>query len=250
MLNITGECLEKICNKGVYHEKLKSDMDQNLKGKGKTKASKAILSEVLIPLPEIDNIPLENNNLKIDKNNLPTVGCFTLLNTYNKMNCADFSSDGSIIASGFKDGTIMIWILDVNMQLDISGKDLIIKNKDELLRDLENFKESKYKKIIVKSAEEVQADLNLEAEKEKQQEEKINEESPAFEEIVQKHRKFKLNGHVDAVFGISISHNKKYILSCSFDESVRLWSVHTRHTLVVYKGHFSPVLCVKFSPYE
>jgi hypothetical protein len=64
---------------------------------------------------------LEVNNLKIDKNNLPTVGCFTILNTHNKMNCADITNDGSIIAFGFKDGVILVWILDNDMQLDING---------------------------------------------------------------------------------------------------------------------------------
>ena len=66
------------------------------------------------------------NNLKIDKSSLPTVGCFTLLNTYNKMNCADFANDGSLVAAGFKDGSIVIWVLDNTMQLEITGNDLYI----------------------------------------------------------------------------------------------------------------------------
>jgi len=49
---LTGESLEKICNKGVYCEKLKQDIDMTIKSKGKTKAEKAILSTVMIPLPE------------------------------------------------------------------------------------------------------------------------------------------------------------------------------------------------------
>jgi len=52
LLNLTGESLEKICNKGVYCEKLKQDIDMTIKSKGKTKAEKAILSTVMIPLPE------------------------------------------------------------------------------------------------------------------------------------------------------------------------------------------------------
>jgi len=52
LLNLTGESLEKICSKGVYCEKLKQDMDLTIKNKGKTKMEKAILSKLMIPLPE------------------------------------------------------------------------------------------------------------------------------------------------------------------------------------------------------
>ena len=37
------------------------------------------------------------------------------------MNCADITNDGSIISFGFKDGIILVWILDNDMQLDING---------------------------------------------------------------------------------------------------------------------------------
>ena len=38
------------------------------------------------------------------------------------MNCADFTNDGALIAAGFKDGTIMLWVLDSELQIDITGK--------------------------------------------------------------------------------------------------------------------------------
>ena len=52
LMNETGENLEKICNMGVYYEKLKQDLDLTIKSKGKTKTEKAILSKVMIPMPE------------------------------------------------------------------------------------------------------------------------------------------------------------------------------------------------------
>jgi hypothetical protein len=75
----------------------------------------------MIPIPEIyfDNLPLENTSIKINKN--PTIGCITLLNTHNKLNCADMSADGGVIACGFKDGSIMIWVIDKDIDLDLSG---------------------------------------------------------------------------------------------------------------------------------
>jgi WD40 repeat protein len=74
-------------------------------------------------------------------------------------------------------------------------------------------------------------------------------EGEVYEDIIKKQRKFRLLGHTDAIFCVSISSDKKYIISGSFDQTVRLWSVFTKQTLVVYKGHFAPVLSVKFSPF-
>jgi hypothetical protein len=72
----------------------------------------------------LESIPLEITNIKIDKKSLPTIGCFTLLNTHNKMNCADITNDGAIITFGFKDGVILAYVLDNEMHLDINGKEV------------------------------------------------------------------------------------------------------------------------------
>ncbi len=121
---------------------------------------------------------------------------------------------------------------------------------DDVLKNLEYLKETKYSKIYGKSAEEIQENLKKEVEENENLDKSNIEEKPAFEEIINKHRKFKLVGHSDSIFGISISNDKKFLLSCSFDETIRLWSIYTRSAFVVYKGHFSPVLCVKFSSFK
>lgn len=72
----------------------------------------------------------------------------------------------------------------------------------------------------------------------------------AFEEIIKKHRMIKLVGHTCSIYSISISPDKKYLISGSYDETIRLWNFFTKNTLVIYKGHFAPVLCVKFSPFS
>lgn len=92
--------------------------------KGKAKGEKNTLAKYLIPIPEsyFDNLPIEQVNLKIEKNANITIGCFTLLNTHNKMNCADMTADGSILTCGFKDGSIQVWITDKDLVLDINGK--------------------------------------------------------------------------------------------------------------------------------
>ena len=128
LLNISGEEIEKINGRtAIYYNKIRKDVDLQIKGKGRGRGEKNILSKVLIPVPDLVNesVPLEINSLKIDKKNPPTVGCFTILNSHNSMNCADITTDGSIVCCGFKDGSIMVWILDKDMEIEINGNNQI-----------------------------------------------------------------------------------------------------------------------------
>lgn len=59
----------------------------------------------------------------------------------------------------------------------------------------------------------------------------------------------RLIGHSGPVYGVSISPDNKYLLSCSEDKSTRLWSLDSYSGLVAYKGHDSPVWDVAFGPY-
>ncbi len=123
LLNLTGEEVEKINSRtAIYYNKIKRDNEALNKTRGRAgKNDKNTLSRYLIPIPEayFDSLPLENTSLKINKN--PSIGCITLLNTNNRMNCADMSVDGGVIACGFKDGSIMVWVIDKEIDLDISG---------------------------------------------------------------------------------------------------------------------------------
>lgn len=58
----------------------------------------------------------------------------------------------------------------------------------------------------------------------------------------------KLIGHSGPIYGISFSPDNKFLLTCSEDKTVRLWSLDTFTALVSYKGHNQPVWDVKFSP--
>ncbi|KAJ2886559.1 Transcription initiation factor TFIID subunit 5 [Coemansia aciculifera] len=58
----------------------------------------------------------------------------------------------------------------------------------------------------------------------------------------------KLVGHSGAVFGLDISFDSKYLISCSEDKTTRLWSLDTYTNVVCYKGHNYPVWDVSFAP--
>ncbi len=58
-----------------------------------------------------------------------------------------------------------------------------------------------------------------------------------------------LTGHSGPVYGLSLSPGRDYLLSCSEDGSIRLWSLLLWTNLVCYKGHNFPVWDVCFSPH-
>ncbi|EDO33060.1 predicted protein, partial [Nematostella vectensis] len=58
----------------------------------------------------------------------------------------------------------------------------------------------------------------------------------------------RLVGHSGPVFAVSIDHDNKFLLSCSEDKTIRLWSLFTFTTLVAYRGHNYPVWDVQFCP--
>jgi len=124
LLNLTSEEIEKINGRTpIYYNKVKKDQDL-LQKKGRGKLEKDMLSKVSIPIPEnyLETLPIETPNLKIDRSTLPTIGCYTILNSHNKLNCADISQDGSVVACGFKDGSITLWVTDKEMVTEINGK--------------------------------------------------------------------------------------------------------------------------------
>ncbi|XP_014677926.1 PREDICTED: transcription initiation factor TFIID subunit 5-like [Priapulus caudatus] len=58
-----------------------------------------------------------------------------------------------------------------------------------------------------------------------------------------------LYGHSGPVYATRFSHDRKYLISCSEDTMIRMWSLLTYTCLVCYKGHTHPVWDVKFSPH-
>ena len=55
-------------------------------------------------------------------------------------------------------------------------------------------------------------------------------------------------GHASAVHGVSVSPGNEFLLSCSRDTTVRVWSVELETCLASYKSHEYPVWDVQWSP--
>jgi len=56
-----------------------------------------------------------------------------------------------------------------------------------------------------------------------------------------------LRGHSGPVYSSCFTHDDKYVLTCSEDTSVRLWSMADKKNKVMYHGHNYPVNCITMS---
>jgi WD40 repeat protein len=57
-----------------------------------------------------------------------------------------------------------------------------------------------------------------------------------------------LIGHTKQINSIAFSPDSKYLVSGSFDKTVKLWSVNSQDTVVTLKGHSDSIKSVAFSP--
>jgi transcription initiation factor TFIID subunit 5 len=140
-----------------------------------------------------------------------SVTMFTFHNTFDSVNCIEFSGDNTLVAAGTSESYIRVCSLD-NRALT----------------------------------------------------------SPADPPTFQPSASRRLVGHSGPVYGLSFSPSiaipqpatngntassnstdsqPRYLLSCSADCTVRLWSLDTWTNLVVYRGHQSPVWDVRFCPH-
>ena len=251
LLNNDSEQIETINSRTpIYYNKVSKDtVDTISKSKGRGKGERSILSKIIIPFPEQlnDFVNADVPNLKLNKTNPPTIGCFTILNTNNKLNCADMTNDGGIIACGFKNGEIMIWVLDKNINIEISKKN--IKELEEYRNtDFATFfKNQSQKQLNENPQKSTTSNKNPNIKTEEETREKSDPEF-VYECITSRHRKFSLYGHTESIFSISISSNNKNIISGSYYSTIRLWNLHTKTCIAIFKGHFAPILSVKFSP--
>ncbi|KAI9844382.1 MAG: Transcription initiation factor TFIID subunit 5 [Thelocarpon superellum] len=135
-----------------------------------------------------------------------SVTMFTFHNTYDSINCIDFSQDNMLVAAGTDESYIRVWSLD--------GKAL--------------------PSIVAGGPTAAPPSASR-----------------------------RLIGHSGPVYAVSFSPSiakdrktpsvvptgPRYLISCSADKTIRLWSVDAWACLVVYKGHDHPIWDVTWGPY-
>lgn len=140
-----------------------------------------------------------------------SVTMFTFHNTFDNVNCIEFSGDNTLVAVGTSESYIRIWSLD-NHPLTSA-------------LDPPAFQPSSSRRLIGHSGPVYALSFSP----------SVAAPSPV------------MNGN-------STSNNTSetrptYLLSCSADNTIRLWSLDTFTNLVAYKSHSSPVWDVRFCPH-
>jgi len=140
-----------------------------------------------------------------------SVTMFTLHNTFDSVNCIEFSGDNSLIAVGTSESYIRVWALD----------DRALKSP----ADPPSYQPSNSRRLVGHSGPVYGLSFSP---------------SAAITEPL-------TNG--DTTHSASADAQPRYLLSCSADKTIRLWSLDTWSNLVVYQGHQSPVWDVRFCPH-
>lgn len=153
---------------------------------------------------EIEKLRDLSKRINVGKNQLPSVCCHTVHNTFETLCSADYSSDMKLLALGYHDSYIEIHSLTEAPLLKLKPS------------------------IYLKSPEARNS--------------KTDDSRESVGKVV------RLVGHSGPVYGVKFFSNKKFLLSCSQDTTVRLWSLDTFTEISVYRAHFFPVWCIDIAP--
>ncbi|KAF2075902.1 hypothetical protein CYY_002793 [Polysphondylium violaceum] len=213
--------------------------DPNSSKKKKDKKKKEVVDERMlksqsnVPLPVLTEkfeAELKEDFTKcvsLSASNLPSICFYTIFNTYQGLNTIDISKDASLVAGGFSDSSVKVWNLK-----EMSEKKQQQQQQQTNEKETSNNTSPTSTPTITSNG------------KGKHQNNILNVH------VKKKDSEFKsFLGHSGPVYGTSFSPDAQYLLSCSEDTTVRLWSMETMTNLVCYKGHNFPVWDVSFSPF-
>ncbi|KAJ5678513.1 WD40 repeat-like protein [Penicillium maclennaniae] len=139
-----------------------------------------------------------------------SVCMFTFHNTYDSINCLDFSDDNMLVAAGFSQSYIRVWSLD--------GKNIEEAHPD--LDKLHDLPPSNSRRLIGHSGPVYAVAFAPSASKA----ENVSDED-------------------------RVPTNARWLLSSSADKTVRLWSLDMWQCMVIYRGHDRPVWDISWGPF-
>ena len=145
---------------------------------------------------EIEKLKDLCKRVSVNKNNLPSICCYTIHNTYEGLTAVEISNNSKLLACGFKDSYIDLFSLT-----------------KEPLRKLKS------------SSDLAKSDIKMSIEEK-------------FEDVGFFYR---LVGHAGPVYGVKFFSSNKFLLSCSQDCTIRLWSLDLLAPVGVYKSHVFPI---------
>lgn len=137
-------------------------------------------------------------------------------------------------------------------------KDNISQQKNEIAKERDNVKSANYKmqvtlsRIIAREASALAEEgdsylARLLALQALPPNKPYNNESELALRLASQHNNGILRGHTDCVNSVNFSSNGKYLVSCSNDNTVRVWEVCSGRCIRTLKGHEGPVYSASFS---
>lgn len=211
-----------------------------------------------IPLPELkDADKLEklkalreaSKRVPLNKDSLPSVCLYSILNSHNSVTCAEISEDSYMMAVGFTDSSIKVFSLTPSKLREMKSaeqlKDIDKDAEDVLVRMMDDRTGESARTFYGHSGPVYRCAFAPE----KNMLLSCSEDSTI--------RLWSLHtwtcivvfkGHLFPVWDVRFSPHGYYFASSSYDKTVRLWATDSNQPLRIFTGHLSDVDCVQFHP--
>lgn len=200
-----------------------------------------IMEKLVLRLPlEMKEHILEDLRVRatVNKSNLPSALCFTLLNSAVHINNMNFSDDVTMVGASCDDGSFRVWrnddqplgtatgsVYHGNMETDEEEKVAVLRGHSSAVYGADFSPDNRF--ALTASADST-----------------IRLWSLAAKSNVVTYR-----SHLNyPVWDVNFAPYGYYFASCSMDRTARLWSTDHVTPLRVYAGHLSDVDCVRFHP--
>ncbi|XP_024534528.1 transcription initiation factor TFIID subunit 5 [Selaginella moellendorffii] len=174
------------------------------------------------------------NRVKLGSTALPSVSCYTFVNTNNSLNCASISADGAYLAGGFSDSAIKLW-------------DMVKMGEPSMYSDAGKGqfegRSSSYIRLVGHAGPVYGVDFSPEG----------DSLLSASGDCTIRLWSTRLNanlacykGHNYPVWDVQYSPVGHYFASASYDRTARVWSMDRLQPLRIMAGHLSDVDCVQW----
>ncbi|XP_067687895.1 transcription initiation factor TFIID subunit 5-like [Haliotis asinina] len=215
-------------------------------------------SNTRIPLPELKDMDkIEKINafreamkrVKVDREHMPSVCFYTLLNSCQGVTCIEVSEDSSLISVGFNDSFIRVWSITPDKLRSLKSPtelEIIDKEADDVLeRMMDERSATEIKTLCGHNGPVYSVSFSPD---------KHNLVSASADGTI---RLWSLQtwtnlvcykGHNYPVWDVKFSPHGHYFVSCGHDRTARLWSTDHYQPLRVFAGHLSDVDSIQFHP--
>jgi len=201
-----------------------------------------IASKIPLPKPNEETVLKYREDLQkavpANANQLPSICCYTFLNTYRNLNTIELSKDCSMAAAGFSDSLIKLWDVD-QCHSTLFGTVLQAPDGSEKRGDGSYEILPGHSGPIFSLAFSPDSNFLLSA---------SEDSTIRLWSMETRTNLVCYKAHTCAVWDVDFSPLGYYFASASHDRTARLWSTDHIFPLRVFAGHLSDVDCVKFHP--